>query len=143
MADKRMRKRVALAFAAVLAACAAPAPEDAIRARIAALEAAVEGRRPADFVALLSEDFSVDNGAFDRAGMRAFLAGQLLGADRIEVVLGPIEVQVHGERATAGFSALVSGGRYLGDRNQTLDLRTGWRLEDGEWRCYVAERLDR
>ena len=93
-------------------------------------------------MALLSEDFSADRGQFDRAGMRAFLAAQLLGAERIEVVVGPVGVTLHGDRATAEFTALVSGGRYLGDRNESLHLRTGWRLEDGEWRCYSAERVE-
>jgi hypothetical protein len=102
----------------------------------------VEARSPGAALELLSADFSAEGGQLDRAGMRGFLAGQMLGADRIEVVLGPIDVALHGERATATFSALVSGGRYLGDRNETLQLRTGWRLEDGEWLCYLAERVD-
>ena len=142
MPDKRMPWLLALGFAALLAACAGETPEARIRAAIGALEEAVEARRPGDFVALLSADFSGDRGRFDRAGMRAFLAGQLLGAERIEVVLGPVEVTLHGQRATATLSALVSGGRYLCDRNDTLRLRTGWRLEDGDWLCYFAERID-
>ena len=142
MPDKRMPRLLALGFAALLAACAGETPEARIRAAIGALEQAVEARRPGDFVALLSADFSGDRGQFDRDGMRAFLAAQLLGAERIEVVLGPVEVTLQGERATATLSALVSGGRYLGDRNETLRLRTGWRLEDGEWLCYLAERID-
>jgi|APFre7841882724_1041349.scaffolds.fasta_scaffold27583_2 hypothetical protein len=142
MTDKHARSLHALLLCALLGACADDAPEARIRAAIATLETAVEARSPGAALELLSADFSADGGQLDRAGMRAFLAGQLLGADRIEVVLGPIDVALHGERATAQFSALVSGGRYLGDRNEALQLRTGWRLEDGEWRCYLAERVD-
>ena len=142
MTDKRIRRLPAVALCGLLAACAGDAPEARVRAGVAALESAVEARRPAAAVALLSEDFSGDRGQFDRAGMRAFLAAQLLGAERIEVVVGPVGVTLHGDRATGEFTALVSGGRYLGDRNESLHLRTGWRLEDGEWRCYSAERVE-
>ena len=90
----------------------------------------------------MSEDFDGDHGQFDRNSLRGFLASQMLGADAMEVVLGPPDISLHGERATVKLSALVTGGRYLGERNETLTIVSGWRLEDGEWRCYSAERID-
>jgi hypothetical protein len=35
--------------------------------------------------------------------------------------------------------AWVTGGRYFGDRNERLHIVSGWRLDEGEWRCYRAE----
>jgi hypothetical protein len=142
MADKPINGYLAGAVALVLMACSQPGPEARIRAAIDAMEAAVEAREPAGFVEHVSEDFDGDRGQFDRRSLRAFLASQMLGADAMEVVLGPPDITLHGERATVKVSALVTGGRYLGDRNETLTIVSGWRLEDGEWRCYSAERTD-
>ena len=142
MADKPIRWLLASLVTLVFMACSQPGPEDRIRAAIDALETAVEERKPADFVEYVSEDFDGDHGQFDRNSLRGFLASQMLGADAMEVVLGPPDISLHGERATVKLSALVTGGRYLGERNETLTIVSGWRLEDGEWRCYSAERTD-
>ena len=107
MTDKRMRGLLAMVLCGLLGACADDAPEARVRAGVAALESAVEARRPAAAVALLSEDFSGDRGQFDRAGMRAFLAAQLdrdaadsqsshdFGKDLIPALIGQARVYAH------------------------------------------------
>ena len=65
MTDKRIRRLPAVALCGLLAACAGDTPEARVRAGVAALESAVEARRPAAAVALLSEDH--------QEGVRAFL----------------------------------------------------------------------
>jgi hypothetical protein len=123
----------------LLAACARPPAEEAIRARIAAMEAAVEARDASSFLLGISEDFAGADGASDRRALRGLLAAQFLGSDRVSVVLGPPEITVHGDdRATVRIGAVVTGGRLLPERVETLSIESGWRLEDGEWRCYVA-----
>ncbi len=142
MPDKPILHVLAGLATLMFVACSEAGPEARIRASIEAMEAAIEARRPADFVDYVSEDFTGDHGQFDRRSLRGFLAGQLLGANTMQVVLGPPDITLHGERATVKLSALVSGGRYLGDRNETLTIVSGWRLEDGEWLCYTAQVSD-
>jgi hypothetical protein len=139
MTDKTSRLALACLCAA-LAACGSDSQEDRLRAAMAAMEEAVEARQAGDFVEYVSDDFRGERGAFDRQSLRGFLVGQMLGAERIEVVMGSPEIVLHSsERATVTMDAWVTGGRYFGDRNERLHLVSGWRLEGGEWRCYSAE----
>lgn len=130
----------ALLPALVLAAagCAGDGPETRLRATIAAMERAAEARAPGEFVGHLSRDFSGE-GALDREGMRRLLAARMLVSERIEVVLGPLDVRLHaGGRATVQVDALVIGGRWLPERGERFTVTSGWRLEGDEWRCYAA-----
>jgi hypothetical protein len=121
-----------------LTGCAGGDPETRLRETIAAMEAAIEARAPGDFVAHVSDDFGGGDG-LDRQGLRGMLAGQLIGSQQVEVVLGPLDVTLHpGDRATVVVDALVMGGRWLPERGERLEITSGWRLEDGEWRCYTA-----
>lgn len=145
MADKNsvaeiLRRAALLALVAMLlSACARTPPEAAIRARIVAMEAAVEARDASAFLEGVAEDFSGGDGAYDRRGLRGLLAAQFLGSERVSVVLGPPQITLHGDdRATVRVSAVVGGGRFLPERVETLSIESGWRLEDGEWRCYAA-----
>jgi len=67
------------------------------------------------------------------------LASQMIGAETVEVVLSSPEITLHGDRATLVVDATVLGGRYFPDRAERLRITSGWRLEDGEWRCYTAD----
>lgn len=145
MSDKKFVAAIAGPLAGIasmlllLSACARTAPEEAIRARIAAMEAAIEARDASAFLTGISEDFAGADGAYDRRGLRGLLAAQFLGSERVSVVLGPPEITLHGQdRATVRIGAVVGGGRFLPERVETLSIESGWRLEDGEWRCYTA-----
>jgi hypothetical protein len=123
----------------LLSTCARTPPEEAIRSRILAMEAAVERRDASAFVEGIAVDFSGGEGAYDRQALRGLLVAQFLGADRVSVVLGPPDITLHGDsRATVRVSAVVGGGRLLPERIETLSIESGWRLEDGEWQCYAA-----
>lgn len=135
----RLRLACTLALAMLLPACAGEGPEARLRATVAAMEDAVEARRPGDFVAHVADDFVGGREGLDRQSLRGLLAGQMLGSERIEVVLGSPDIVLHGERATLSVEALVVGGRYLPERGVRLRIVSGWRLEDGAWRCYTAE----
>lgn len=129
----------AIALIFLLTACASEGPEARLRATVAAMEAAVEAKQPGDFVAYVTEDFSGGRESLDRRTLRGVLASQMIGAETIEVVLGSPEITLHGDRATLVVDATVLGGRYFPDRAERLRITSGWRLEDGEWRCYTAD----
>lgn len=130
---------LAALLAVLLAACADEGPEARLRAAVAAMEEAVEGKQPGDFVARVSADFVGGREGLDRQSLRGVLASQMLGSERIEVILGSPEIVLHGERATVTLDATVIGGRFLPERGERMRIVSGWRLEDGEWRCYTAE----
>ena len=138
-ADVAMRVLCLVCLALALAACARSVPEDAIRERIDEMHAAVEARDASAFLDGVSADFSGGDGVYDRRGLRGLLVANLLGSERISLVLGPPEITLHGEnRATVRLSAIVGGGRFLPERVETLSIESGWRFEEGEWRCYTA-----
>jgi hypothetical protein len=121
-----------------LTGCAGSDPEERLRETIAEMEAAIEARAPGDFVDHVSADFGGGDG-LDRRSLRGYLASQLIGSQQVEVVLGPLDVTLHaGDRATVVVDALVMGGRLLPERGERLEITSGWRLEDGQWRCYTA-----
>ncbi len=124
----------------LLLACARPAPETRLRERIADMAQALEARRNADFMAAVAEDFE-GPGGMDRAALHNLLRAQTLLNPGIGVSTGPLEVDLHGDRATVRFTALLSGGRsrVLPERMQAYAVTTGWRDERGEWRLYYAE----
>lgn len=134
---------LAVVAAMFVAGCADESPQARIRANVDAMVAAVEAKRPADFVAHLTDDFAGEGGRLDRQSMRGFLASQMLGAERITIVLTSVDVQETGtDRATATIGAVVAGGRYFPERGEHIEVVTGWRLENGEWRCFRGDRTD-
>lgn len=136
---KTVASRVLPAVAMLmLAACAGEGPEARLRAVVYAMEAAVEARRPADFIAHVDESFTNRDG-LDRQSLRGVLASQVMGNQTIEVILGSPEIVLHGERATLTVEATLIGGRYLPERGERLRITSGWREVDGEWVCYTAD----
>lgn len=147
MGDKRMKIGPKPRFAPLLIAllivflggCGSDTPEDRLRETMAQMEEAVEGRRPSAFIEHVTDDFSGESGQLDRDNLRRYLASQMMGPDSISVVLGPADIKLHGaDRATVRVTALVTGGRFIPERGERLEIESGWRLEDGDWRCYVA-----
>jgi hypothetical protein len=134
-----------LALAATLAAgCAREPAEQRLRTTIAAIEAAVEARSAGDVIGHVAEDFIGGDGALagmDRRQLHALLRGVLLRHRDIGVLLGPLALSMHGEdRATVQVDALVTAGSggLLPASGRRLRIDSGWRLEDGEWRCISA-----
>lgn len=140
MGGKALAACLAALLALLLAGCADEGPEARLRAAVAAMEEAVEGKRPGDFVDHVSAEFTGGREGLDRQSLRGVLASQMLGSERIEVILGSPEIVLHGgQRATLTVDASVIGGRFLPERGERLRIVSGWKLEDGEWRCYTAE----
>jgi len=135
------RSCLLLALLLQLVACARPAPEQQLRDQFAALQQAVEQRRPADAMDAVSEDFS-GPGGMDRAALHNLLRVQLLARDSVGVTTGPLDIELRDDTATVRFDALLTGagrGRLLPDSAQSYRVTTGWRRQDDEWRLYYAQ----
>jgi hypothetical protein len=134
-----MRAGLTLLACLLLVACARPPDAEAIRARIAQMAGAAEAQRVGDVMEGISGDF-IGNGELDRVQLANLVRAQLLGGNAVGVDLGAIEVDVHGERATARFTATLTdgSGRWIPDRRAMLDIETGWRREGDQWTCYNA-----
>jgi len=137
--------RPALRFAAalallLLAACSRTPDETRIRNAVAAMETAVESRNPRDFMAYVTEDFVGSDSSFDRAALHNLLRAQFLRNEAVAVLIGPIEVTLQGDRATASMTVTLTGGDrgLLPERGAIYEVETGWKKVDGDWRCLTA-----
>lgn len=125
--------------ALLLAGCRGEPTEEALRGTIAAMAEAGEARDAAGVVEHLAEDFA-GPGAMDRDRMRRTLALAWLRDREVGVALGPIDVELMGDRARAEFTVATRGGAgWLPDRAQVYRVTTGWRLDDGEWKLISAD----
>ena len=136
---KRTAFAACLAVLVVLAAgCSREPPEQALRTTIAGMQAAAEARDSDALVESFSEDFVGPDG-MDRDQFRRYLAVIWLRNREVGVSLGPLEVELIGERATVEFTAGATGGTgWMPDRAQVYRVSTGWRIEDGQWRLISA-----
>ncbi len=130
-----------LAGLSVVTGCSRAPAEQRLRETIAAMEAAVESADSAGFLRGVAEDFSGNNGAYDRRQLHATLRALFLRHRDIGVVLGPLDIVMHGEeRAQVTVNAVLTGGSggLLPDSGRRLRIDSGWRQDDGEWRCISA-----
>lgn len=129
-----------LLLAIGMAGCAKTPDEQQIREVIAQLQSAMESREPKAFMRGIDEDFTGGEGALDRNALHNLLRGQVLANERINVVLGPIEVVLQGDRATASMTATMAGGsaRWIPERGAVYRIDSGWKKTGGEWRCINA-----
>lgn len=126
-------------LAALVAACSRTPDETRIRAAIGAMEAAVEARQPRDFMGYVGEDFAGQDGGLDRPALHNLLRAQFLRNQAVSVLIGPIDVTLHGERASARMSVTVSGGAgLLPERGAIYQVDTGWRRSGGDWMVVSA-----
>jgi ketosteroid isomerase-like protein len=135
-----MRWLLALVSILAIAACHRVPDEQRIRATIDAMQAAVEARDPRAFMDHVSTDFTGNEGQVDRTSLHNLLRVQVFRNESIGVTLGPIDVTLQGDRATVHLVATLSGGsgNWLPERGAVLEITSGWRKQDGEWRCYNA-----
>lgn len=129
-----------LVLTLLLSGCVRPAPEQAVRAQLQALQAAIDARDAGAVEALLADDF-VGNEGLDRGGAKRLAAGLFLRYREIGAKLGPVEVELCGDAdAIARFNVLATGGSggLLPERGQVYAVETGWRRVDGEWRLRSA-----
>jgi len=128
---------LALAGTLALAGCGRDAPENAIRAQVADLQAAIEHRSASDVAEVLDEDF-IGPQNMDRREARQMAAAMLLRHQRIGVTTGPLEITLQGaDRATVRTRAALTGGEgdaLLPDTAQAWRIESGWRMREDTWR---------
>ena len=124
----------------LVSACSRSDPEQAVRAQVDALQQAIDARDAGAVEDLLAEDF-IGNEGMDRRGAKQLAAAVFLRHREIGARLGPVTVELRGEReAIARFSVLATGGSggLLPEQGQVYQVQTGWRLQDGDWKLLNA-----
>lgn len=123
----------------IVAACSRAPDQDRLRERINQMQADVQARRVDAVVQVLADDFTGNSG-MDRRAVERMLRLQLLRNQRIDVVLGPLDVDVDGAHARVRFTVAMAGGQggYLPDSGRITRVSTHWRHDAGDWQLYRA-----
>lgn len=128
-----------IVLAALLVGCASPPDEAALRERIAGLQAAIEARDADALLDAVDGEFG-GPGGMDRDGLRRYATLMLLRQQRVGVVVGPIEVELHGDRAAARFDAMVTGAnRFVPEGVEARRVETVWRRDGDDWVLVSAD----
>jgi hypothetical protein len=103
-----------------------------------ALQAAAEARDADALADAVSEEFVGPDG-MDRDQLRRTMAVAWLRDKTIGVQLGPLDVELVGDRARVEFTVGTRGGEgWLPERGQLHQVKTAWRLEGGDWKLISA-----
>jgi hypothetical protein len=116
-------------------------PEQALRQRVAELQATLESRDVSAVQQFLAEDFTGNDG-IDHRQARAMAAMLSARYKSVGVTFGPLEVEMlPPANATIAFGAFTSGSGegLLPPRVQAYDVETAWRMSGGEWELYHAK----
>lgn len=124
----------------MLSGCSRAPAEQRLRESIAGLQAAIEARETGRAMDHVADDF-FGTGNLDRDGARNLLRLMAIRHQRLGLSLGPMQVELHGERASVRFTAVATGGSgaLLPESARVWDVETGWRDEEGRWRLISAE----
>jgi hypothetical protein len=127
-----------LACFLLLPGCRRTPPEQALRDTIAQMQEAGEAGEIDALFEPIAEDFTASEG-MDRTNFRRYVTLVRLRQKNVGVTLGPIDVKLFGDRATANFTATITGGPgLLPDQAQIYDIETGWRLDGADWKLISA-----
>jgi hypothetical protein len=122
-----------------LTGCADPPDEAALRARIDSLQEAVEARDTGALLEAVDPEFGGPDG-MDRDGLRRYATLMLLRQQNVGVAIGPVDVELRGDRAAARFDAVVTGSnRFIPEGVEARRVETVWRLEGGDWVLVSAD----
>jgi hypothetical protein len=123
-----------------MAGCSRTPDDQRIRASIKAMQEAIEGHSPRDFLAFVTPDFTGNDNSIDRDGLGNLLRVEVLRNDVVGVGLGPIAVELDGDRATVNVVATITGGKggLFPEHGAIYSITSGWRRDGKEWRCYAA-----
>jgi ketosteroid isomerase-like protein len=135
-----MRLILICAALITMGACHHTPDEQQIRNAITAMQQAIESGKPRDFIAYVAKDFTGNDGTVDRDGLMNILRVEVLRNEHAGVTLGPIDVQMQGDRAVVHVTATLTGGAggLLPERAAIYAITSGWRREGSDWTCYNA-----
>jgi len=124
----------------LLGSCRRTPDEERIRQNIAAMRQAMEDRTPRVFMAHVDDDFVGNDANIDKAALANILRVEVLRNDQVGVTLGPIDVEMQGDRATARLTATFTGGSggLLPERGSVYTITSGWKRKGSEWICFSA-----
>lgn len=116
-------------------ACSRGGDEQKIRDAIGAMQTAVEVRKPREFMRYVDADFTGSEAGMDRDALHNLLRAQVLRNEKIGVTLGPVDVDLQGNRATAKFTSTLTSGSssWIPERGAVYSVSTGWKKSGGEW----------
>lgn len=122
------------------AGCTREGPEARLRAAVDALGAAIEARDAGDIEDALATDF-IGPDAMDREGARRLAALTFMRYRDVGVTLGPARIEMGEGHATVAFEALLTGGSgaVLPESARAYRVKTGWTVEDGEWKVQSVD----
>lgn len=126
---------------ALLAACQRTPAEQQIRDAISAAATAARNNDTGAVLAVVTDDFTGNDGELDRTGLRRLLAVRALRQDKTGVLVGPISFTHQGDRVVAKFNLVLTGGQpsdLLPNNSAIYALTTAWRRDGSHWRCYNA-----
>lgn len=128
-------------FVLLGAACSRTPDDQRIRQTIAAMQQAMEQRDPRAFMTHVADDFVGNEAEFDREALHNLLRAEVLRNDAIGVTLGPLDIDLQGDRATVRLTATVTGGSggLLPEHGAIYTIRSGWRRQGRDWLCFSAE----
>lgn len=120
--------------------CHRTPPEQRLHETVIALQAALEARDAAGTRDVLADDFVGPDG-MDRDAAAAMARLVFLRHRNVAVSLGPMRTTLQDSHATVAFTALVTGGQggLLPESGRIYHVRSGWRLEAGEWKLTSAQ----
>lgn len=124
-----------------LAGCHRAPAEQLVREAIDAAAVAARANDTHGVLDVVSDDFTGNEGALDRGGLRRLLAVRALRQDKTGVLIGPVSFEHRGERIVAKFNLVLTGGKpgdLLPDQSAVYAMTTAWRREGGTWKCYSA-----
>ncbi|MCY7353844.1 MAG: nuclear transport factor 2 family protein, partial [Lysobacter sp.] len=99
----------AACLAVVSAGCSKDDPEQALRANVTGLQAAVDARDAGAIEDRLAEGFVGPEG-LDRQGARRMAQLVFLRHQNVSARLGPLDVSMQDDHATVRFTAVLTGG---------------------------------
>ena len=136
---------IVVVVVALFTACKRTGPEQQLRQDVAQVQAGVQARDISSIRGALADDFVGPDGMDRNAAIRLAQV-MYLQNQRISAVFGPLEVTLlpsaaNPDHATVSFSAALTGGSggVLPDSARVYQVRTGWRLQDGDWRVTSAD----
>jgi ketosteroid isomerase-like protein len=125
----------------MLVACHRMPAEQQIHRAIESAAAAARDNDASGVLAVVSDDFTGNDGELDRHGLRRLLAIRALRQDRTGVLVGPVAFERKGDRIIAKFNLVLTGGKpddLLPAGSTIYAMTTAWRHEGSHWRCYNA-----
>ena len=123
----------------LLSACAGEPDEQALQRVMTEMETAIEAGDSGDFLEHISPEFSGQAGAMDARQLRGTLAALTLRHEKIGINVLSAPIKLFDDRATVTLEVLATGGSWMPDSGQMLEIESHWRRIDGEWQCFSAE----